>query len=357
MAGQEQPHILFLTPGFPKDEADTACVTGIQAYLKALLQLRPDIHITVVSTQYPGVKKKYQWKNVDVHALGRPDFRSVKKLFTQGQIHRAIRQIHQEKAIDIIHSFWLGECALVGQKFAKKHGIKHLCTAMGREMVSVNIYARFIKLPNLQLVCQSAFQSTMASDRLGISGTHIIPFGLDTTKIGPLTKKPRDIDLLFVGNINENKNLTGFLEIMAALKGQFDNLSAVIIGDNFLDTSVEQLIEQNGLANQATYLGKVPNETVLDHMNRAKILVHTSFFEAGALVFMEALMQGMYIVSREVGLVQKQDRWKVANSNAEFVEAVSKLLNSRLCHERNMPYSIERTVEEYTSLYESLLKA
>ncbi len=348
-------HVLFLTPGFPKDEADTACVTGIQTYVKALIKARPEVKISVISTQYPRVKKLYEWRGVEVHALGRPDFRTIRKFFTQSEIYKAIEQVHKEEPIDVIHSFWLGECALIGQKMEKKHGIRHLCTAMGQEMVGVNVYARLIRLKTLQLVCQSAFQSKMASGKLGIQNAHIIPFGLDTTGIGPLEVQPRNIDLLFVGNINENKNLTGFLEVMSDLKKQFENLNATIIGDHFLEIPVADLIERHGLTGHATYLGKVPNHTVLQHMARAKVLVHTSFFEAGALVFMEALMQGMYVVSREVGLVQKQDRWKIAESNEAFVQAISELLRSDLHFERSMPYGIERTVEEYTTLYQSLL--
>ncbi|MCE7992756.1 MAG: glycosyltransferase family 4 protein [Roseivirga sp.] len=351
----EKLHVLFLTPGFPKDEEDTACVTGIQAFLKALLKTRPHIRVTVIAMQYPREKKVYQWQGVKVHALGRPDYRSVTKFFTTNRPLSLIREIHVKNPIHILHSFWLGECTMIGQKVEKKLGIKHLCTIMGREMLGVNYYLKLIRLSKVRIVCQSAFQNSELMKRFQVPQAKVIPFGIEVTDLTPLKDQARSNDLLFVGNINENKNLEGFLEIASRLIQQFPELSILIIGDNFLETSVEGLLSKYGLKNNARYLGKVSNQVVLENMLHSKILVHTSFFEAGALVFMEALLQGMYIVSREVGLVQKQERWQVANTKEEFAEAISGHLHSDLRFERQIPYSIGQTVEDYTGLYQTLL--
>lgn len=348
-------HVLFLTPGFPKDEGDTACVTGIQKFLRSFHTNKSDYLLTVITLQYPAKRGVYEWNGIKVYALGGPEKMSIRKVLFWRKVYRLFHQIHFENPVDIIHSYWLGECALLAQRFQRKTKVKHLCTVMGLEAAKRNQYLKLIKLKGLNLVCQSSFQLEKLNVNQKIQENHIIPFGIDEQDFPSLTSRERDVDLLFVGGINENKNLTGFLEIASKLLPRFRKLKIEIIGDNFLDTTVDDLIKQYGLENNTSYLGKVVNSVVLDRMSHSKIFVHTSFFEAGAIVFMEALMQGMHIVSRDVGLVAKSAKWKIASTNSEFIGHIESWLISDLIFDRHCLYPIEKTVDNYQELYDKIL--
>ena len=53
--------LIILSPGFPKDEADTTCLPSQQVFIKALNKNFPGLKIIILSFQYPFSKVEYKW--------------------------------------------------------------------------------------------------------------------------------------------------------------------------------------------------------------------------------------------------------------------------------------------------------
>ena len=63
-------HLVFITPGFARDEDDSLCTPYLQDYFHALRLAQPDVRISVVAMQYPYRRGMYLWRGIEVHALG-----------------------------------------------------------------------------------------------------------------------------------------------------------------------------------------------------------------------------------------------------------------------------------------------
>src|SRR5450432_381885 len=53
--------LIILSPGFPKDEADTTCLPSQQIFVKALNKNFPSLIIIILSFQYPFSTSAYSW--------------------------------------------------------------------------------------------------------------------------------------------------------------------------------------------------------------------------------------------------------------------------------------------------------
>ncbi|NNU33983.1 hypothetical protein HK413_07125 [Mucilaginibacter sp. S1162] len=62
--------LIILTPGFPKDEKDTARLPDRQIFVRILNETYPDLNIVVITFQYPSEAAEYSWNGIKVIALG-----------------------------------------------------------------------------------------------------------------------------------------------------------------------------------------------------------------------------------------------------------------------------------------------
>jgi glycosyltransferase involved in cell wall biosynthesis len=120
---------------------------------------------------------------------------------------------------------------------------------------------------------------------------------------GYFTEQPEEIpnfkgghlpSLLFVGSIDERKNILYLVDICKKLKDQFDHLS--IVGVGHLTGQLQKSIE--GI-NNIYYLGYRSNTEVKDLMFQHDILVLPSIFDGWGAVINEALQSGMSVVASE----------------------------------------------------------
>jgi len=126
-------HILLLTPGFPKDENDFNCIPPLQEFLLKFASSYTSAKISVIPLQYPYRNKDYNWNSIAVFPLNGRNCAIKKPLVWLKGIRNATR-IHSENSVDVIHSLWLGECAMIGNFLSKKFKCEHVCTLMGQDV-------------------------------------------------------------------------------------------------------------------------------------------------------------------------------------------------------------------------------
>jgi hypothetical protein len=61
--------LLIITPGFPKNEADTTCLPSQQLFVRALNMVDPALNIVILSYEYPFFSKTYRWHGNTVISL------------------------------------------------------------------------------------------------------------------------------------------------------------------------------------------------------------------------------------------------------------------------------------------------
>ena len=111
--------------------------------------------------------------------------------------------------------------------------------------------------------------------------------------------------ILYVGDVNWNKNVGGLIRAFYKLKTQ--NSKLVLIGKAFLESNLNetkaivQLIKQYGLINQTRVLGYVPTEDLVAVYNLATVYCQPSFDEGFGLPVLEAMACGCPVVASQSG--------------------------------------------------------
>lgn len=339
-------HIVFLTPGFAQNEQDTTTIPALQEYIFALKNEIPELKITIITFQFPFTKEKYNWNNCAVIPFGGKN-QKLKKIQIWNSAFQMLKKLHEKHPISILHSFWLGECAFVGNLFSKKHKIKHICTLMGQDVKKKNIYLKLLPLQNINLIFLSKFQEQLLLKNDSLQTT-IIPWGVTKTRF--LNSRQKTIDIIGVGSLIPLKNYELFIDVIFEINKTLP-LKVVLIGDGKEKEKLQAKIKLLQLENTIALTGKLPYNETLEYISRAKVLLHTSHFESFGMVFPEALESKTIIVSKNVGSAHFNENWFICTTKEEMILACAKALTSTFSAQYHNPFIIENTVKNYLRLY------
>lgn len=337
-------HIVILTPGFPKNEADTTCIPALQIYIKALKEIS-GYEISIISLHYPKTKGIHFWETIPVYTMGGNPF--FTKIWLWQKVFRTLKQIHGENPIAAIHSFWLGECAFIGRWFSKKNKIKHISTLMGQDALKGNLYSKILPLKKLHLITLSNFQRNTFNKNYKVQ-TEIIPWGIAIENFYHLPKKTNDI--IGVGSLIPLKNYDLFIDVIYQIN-QSKSIKAILIGEGILREKLQEKIRFLQLEKVIDIKGELNYDETLKYISQSKILLHTSNYESFGLVFPEALQSKTMIVSKEVGCAFPSSNWIISSNGSEMITACENLLLNSFSEKEENPFTIKKTVQHYLEIY------
>jgi glycosyltransferase involved in cell wall biosynthesis len=265
---------------------------------------------------------------------------------------QAIRKIHKTNPIDVVHSLWLKECALIGNYISKSLRTNHVCTAMGTDVLkNRNIYLKLLNLRYVHVVVVSDFQNQHLKASRASLNTRLIPWGIANEGTEMLKSfDHRLVDVLGVGSLSTVKDYKTFIETIKILVRDQPDLKVKIIGDGPLLNELKLNVQRHNLSDNIDFLGHLSNDVVQEYMQNSRVLLHTATFESQGYVFLEALKNGMKIVSRKVGIARQSEQWHLGDDGPSLALAVKQSL---LFHEAvsfNL-YPIQNTVKSYVELY------
>lgn len=345
----KKPHIVFLTPGFAESEIDSTTIPALQVHLKSLRKARPGTKMTLLSFQFPFSKKTFDWHGIEVIPLNGRN-KHYKKFWTWKKALQSLKKIHNENPITTIHSFWIGECSLIGSRFSKKHSIKHITTVMGQDVNLGNRYVKPMINTSTEIVTLSENHKSALFKNYTLDST-IISWDLDTESFPELQENT--INILGIGSLNEVKNYSIFIVLISELITAFPNLKVEIIGEGVIRAQLEKQLRDLNLNKNITLIGQLPREAVLKKMSQASLLLHTSTSESFGFVFLEALYAGMYIVSFNVGIAKPMQKWRVCSTQNEMTEACEDFLTLSRKGKERVSFIRENTcVSSYLKLYD-----
>ncbi len=318
-------HIVLLTPGFAANEADDSCIPPMQVFLEACAARHPGLKFSVIAFHYPFTPEAYTWKGIPVYPCNGRNRKWPARFFTLKKAAQIFQAIHRERPVDLIHSFWLGECALAGEKLALRFHLAHICTLMGQDVLPSNRYLRkpvFERTPFIALCERHAAEF---ENNTGRKPAGIIPWGIEGDVVGE-NPRPRSFDILAAGSLIPLKRYDMLVRVVAALRAGFPEMRVLIAGDGPEKENLQKLSRSLGVDANILFAGRLSREEVQLCMRDSKILLHPSEFESFGYVFAEALKNGMNIVSFPVGFAETSERWTVARTEAEMTEAVKRFL-------------------------------
>jgi len=129
--------------------------------------------------------------------------------------------------------------------------------------------------------------------------------------------------ILYVGDVNWNKNIPGLLKAFVNIKYQISNikktyqkskmrqLKLVLVGKAFLDESLKEtreinlLIDKLGIKNSILKLGFVSTEDLVAIYNLATVYCQPSFYEGFGLPILEAMACGTPVVVADIPVLRE----------------------------------------------------
>ena len=341
-------HIVIITPGFPADENDFLCIPPLQEFLKSLKSRFPFLKITVIALHYPYQTKKYNWNGLPIISLaGKSKF--MKKPLLWYKIINETKKINESNPVNVIHSLWLGECALIGNILSKKFNCTHVCTLMGQDVKHSNKYLRLLKNKKIKFVALSKNQSDQFFNLTNKNADEIIHWGIDDKLVGNCE---RDVDLLAVGSLIPLKNYSLFIKLVEKIALKNPDTKCILVGAGPEELSLKQLTKEKGLEKNINFTGILNRTEIFKLMQRSKLFIHPSKFEGSGYVFAEALANGLNIVSFNVGYARLHPKWFIAKNGQELITITINLLASKLDFSAVNPFPLTETVNRYASLYE-----
>src|SRR4030095_8928513 len=218
--------LVILTPGFAKDESDTTCLPMQQTFIRCLNEKFPQLNITILAFQYPYSDKTYQWFGNTVISFNGRNRGGFAKLFLRRKCNTVMKKIHKSNKINGLLSFWYGECALVGKRFASKHHVKHCCWMWGQDAKNNNKYPSFVSLKPDELIAFSDFLQSEFEKNYGIRPLHVVTPGIDVKEFSS-SKVKKDINILATGSLIPLKQYDIFIQVIDEIKKRIPHVKAV----------------------------------------------------------------------------------------------------------------------------------
>ena len=109
--------------------------------------------------------------------------------------------------------------------------------------------------------------------------------------------------ILYVGDLNWNKNLPGLLKAYSSLD---QDLNLVIVGRAFLNKNLQErislvnLVERLNLKSKINFLGFIPTDDLVAIYNLASVYCQPSFYEGFGMPILEAMACGCPVVLSKV---------------------------------------------------------
>jgi glycosyltransferase involved in cell wall biosynthesis len=348
---KDEKTLVILTPGFAKNEADSTCIPPQQSFVRSLKEIYPQLNIIILSFQYPYSKKRYNWFGITVIPFSGRNKGGLSKLLLRRNAETTLKEINSTSKITGLLSFWYGECALVGKRFADKHSLKHYCWLMGQDARKENKYPRLIHLKADELIALSDFLQDEFEKNHGTRPQQVIPPGIDSKQFNAEIKQ-KDIDILAAGSLIPLKQYEIFVDVVAEIKRQMPDIKAMLIGDGPEKNKLQTHITKYGLQSNITLTGELPYPEVLQWMQRAKVFLHPSSYEGFGIVSAEALYAGCRVISFCKPMNQDIEHWHIVRSKEEMKEKAVSILKTPATIYKRVTFSlIEDTAKKMMRLF------
>lgn len=185
--------------------------------------------------------------------------------------------------------------------------------------------------------------------------------------ISKMTRTP--LNILFLGNIVENKGIFDILDCFVKYRSYFEGRVFLRIGGSGQEDRLKSIIQDHELSNIVEYLGWVDLEKKHALLAETDIYLQPSYFESLGIAIIEAMSYNIPIVASNTGgipeLVTNQENGILISSGAidDMYNAIKELIeNEELrCNmgkksgEKAENFTIESMSKAITDLYQEVL--
>jgi glycosyltransferase involved in cell wall biosynthesis len=153
------------------------------------------------------------------------------------------------------------------------------------------------KLTKNHLAISKTTKNDLIKNKLKKENIFLNYDGVNLNEINKSKPTKEKFDLIFVGRLNHQKNVSLLIKTTSLLKKQFPKIKVCIIGDGPERKELKSLTEKLNLTKNIFFKGFIENkEEVYGHMKSSKIFVLSSVLEGFGIVVVEANACGLPVI-------------------------------------------------------------
>lgn len=153
------------------------------------------------------------------------------------------------------------------------------------------------KLCKNNLCVSKNVQNTLIEKGVKKEKTFVIYNGFDKELMNLAPVKKETFDILFVGRLNYQKNLSLLIETGSLLKKTIPHIKIRLIGEGPEKKNLTKTIKDFGLSKNVKFLGRLEKTEVYSYMKSSRLFVLPSLLEGFPLTIVEANAAGLPIVT------------------------------------------------------------
>lgn len=343
-----EPALVILIPGFASDKSDTTCLPAHQNFILHINQLFPHVKLVILAFQYPFDKKEYEWNGNRVIAFGGKNRGGIARRLLWYRVRKKLEKVKSEYTISGVLSFWAGECAVIGKRFAEANGIKHFCWLMGQDARRENRFIASSRLNGEELIAISDFTSKEISRNHGLIAATVIPLGVTPR---PVSSAKKNIDILCAGSLIPLKQYHIAIDIARDVKKEFPAFRMMLAGAGPEKERLTTMVRDYELEQNVLIAGEKDHSELLSLMGESRVFLHTSSYEGLGMVCLEALAAGTPVISFTHPMDVSIPGWYKVDSPGAMSRKLISLLNSPHHQAPVSPFPMTDTAKKIMALF------
>ena len=228
----------------------------------------------------------------------------------QKKIIKGLENTVDLKKVDIVHAHTLFSAGYSAWKLKEKYHIPYIVAVRNTDLNVFFKRAPYLRETGIRVMREAekviflspAYQTRVIHTYVPKNirdeiyrKSLIIPNGISDIFLKNCFKKERinkkDVKLIYVGEINQNKNLKETIKAVSILKERGYKIFLIVVGA-VTDSKCKALIEEDCVE----YHEKCDQEQLIEYYRKADIFVMPSHTETFGLVYAEAMSQGLPVL-------------------------------------------------------------
>ena len=355
---------------------------GMSIYVQQISRhLSENNNVTVVTGEKAESFKDHNLEFISLNIF-EPELNVEDKEIYLQEFKNKLEESVDLKSFDVIHAhYWLS--GLVAKEISNELNIPFIFTShsLGVFLDGYNkerVDCEKIVMTSSSLVtASSVFETMLITDSYKVDENKILKItpGVDREIFSPDLSIKKENIFLSIGRIQEQKRQLQTLEFLNNFKKTENDFKCVFIGgpsgkhgSEYLK-ELKETVENFNLDTHVEFMNSLPQTKIVDLLNKAKLLIHTSQFETFGLVAIEANAMGVPVLTNNNGslmeIIENNKNGFLSENlvNRDVNNFVHNLLNenqkfeeiSLSCIEKSEKYDWVKTASDLESFYKQLV--
>lgn len=205
------------------------------------------------------------------------------------------------RGLDIIHTHYYFPTfiyALFYKSFFNKN-VRLFCTFHGSDVYKYKtsknkLYKYLLNYIDVPIFVTDNLKNEFSKKNTSLPFSKVLPVGADLSLFTPFEQsKEKSIDLLYIGTIDNNKNISKAIQTLNLFSDI--SLNIVIVGTNHLGSRLYESISQS--CHNIDYRGPLEHSKIVELLNLSKFTLNYSMNESFGLSITESMAMGVPVIA------------------------------------------------------------